>query len=266
MADFVLSPSLGMTRQIEFFSAVVTKKFCRARLLASSGSKYKIYAGRPSQGKVLPSTAIVFPGAAGVLSIGRKRRRVIFREVEDRDLIAKAGRGDVDAFNVLVSRWERRVFTYLVRLVRNREDALDLAQDTFLKAYRGLARLESAERFPQWLFRIAHNEAMSEFRRGKLPLSDEDDFEAAQARLSPAAPRAPGAETGLIIRQALTSLPAEQREAVMLKVNEGFKFEEIAEITGCPVSTVKSRVYAGLEALRRHLEPRQVRAGGGNER
>lgn len=191
---------------------------------------------------------------------------MIFREVEDRDLIAKAGRGDVDAFNVLVSRWEKRVFTYLVRLVRHREDALDLAQDTFLKAYRGLPRLESPERFPQWLFRIAHNEAMSQLRRGKLSLSDEEDLDAAQARTMPAAPRAPGAETSMIVQQALTVLPQEQREAVMLKVHEGFKFEEIAEITGSPVSTVKSRVYAGLDALRRQLEPQPASTGGGKQR
>lgn len=187
---------------------------------------------------------------------------MIFREVEDRDLIQKARRGDVDAFNVLVSRWERRVFTYLVRLVGDREDALDLAQETFLKAYRGLARLDDIERFPQWLFRIAHNQAMSELRKGRLPLSDEDDLEAAHARTAPAAPKAPGAETSLIVRQVLDALPPEQREAVVLKVHEGFKFEEIAEITACPVSTVKSRVYAGLEAMRRHLEPQGVKAGG----
>ena len=191
---------------------------------------------------------------------------MIFREVEDRDLIAKARRGDVDAFNVLVSRWEKRVFTYLVRLVREREDALDLAQETFLKAYRGLVRLDDVERFPQWLFRIAHNEAMSELRRGRLPMSQEEDLEAAHARMGPAVPRAPGAETALIVRQVLDSLPAEQREAVVLKVHEGFKFEEIAEITECPVSTVKSRVYAGLEAMRRQLEPQRVQAGEGKSR
>ena len=61
---------------------------------------------------------------------------MIFREVEDRDLVAKASRGSVDAYNLLVSRWEKRVFNYILRLVRNREDALDLSQDVFLKAYR----------------------------------------------------------------------------------------------------------------------------------
>ena len=63
---------------------------------------------------------------------------MIFREVEDRDLVAKAARGSVDAYNLLVSRWEKRVFNYILRLVRNREDALDLSQDVFLKAYQNL--------------------------------------------------------------------------------------------------------------------------------
>ena len=98
---------------------------------------------------------------------------MIFREVEDRDLVAKARRGNVEAYNVLVSRWERRIFNYLLRLVGDREDALDLAQETFLKAYQSLKRLEDAGRFAPWLFRIAHNEAFSLLRRrrpeGEMP-------------------------------------------------------------------------------------------------
>ena len=67
---------------------------------------------------------------------------MIFREVEDRDLIAQARRDNVEAYNLLVSRWEKRIFNYLLRLVKNREDALDLAQDVFLKAYQNLRKLE----------------------------------------------------------------------------------------------------------------------------
>ncbi len=92
---------------------------------------------------------------------------MIFREVEDRDLIAKARRGHVDAYNVLVSRWEKRVFNYLLRLVRNREDALDLSQDVFLKAYQNLRKLDDPAKFPAWLFRIAHNEAFSLLRKNR---------------------------------------------------------------------------------------------------
>ncbi len=92
---------------------------------------------------------------------------MIFREVEDRDLIAKARQGDVEAYNLLVSRWEKRIFNYLLRLVANREDALDLSQDVFLKTYQNLRKLEDPARFPAWLFRIAHNEAFSLLRRRK---------------------------------------------------------------------------------------------------
>ena len=79
---------------------------------------------------------------------------MIFREVEDRDLIAKARQGDVEAYNLLVSRWEKRIFNYLLRLVSNREDALDLSQETFLKAYQNLRKLDDPARFAAWLFRI----------------------------------------------------------------------------------------------------------------
>jgi RNA polymerase sigma-70 factor (ECF subfamily) len=84
---------------------------------------------------------------------------LIFREAEDRDLIAKARKGNVEAYNLLISRWEKRVFNYLLRLVSNREDALDVSQEVFLKAYQSLPKLDDPDRFGAWLFRIAHNEA-----------------------------------------------------------------------------------------------------------
>ena len=90
---------------------------------------------------------------------------MIFRAVEDADLIQRARHGDVEAYNLLISRWEKRVYNYLLRIVGNREDALDLAQDVFLKAYQNLRKLEEASRFGPWLFRIAHNEAFSMFRK-----------------------------------------------------------------------------------------------------
>ena len=71
----------------------------------------------------------------------------------------------MEAYNLLVSRWEKRVFNYLLRLVRNREDALDVAQDVFLKAYQNLPKLDDPAKFAGWLFRIAHNEAYSLLRK-----------------------------------------------------------------------------------------------------
>jgi RNA polymerase sigma-70 factor (ECF subfamily) len=175
---------------------------------------------------------------------------LIFREVEDRDLIARARRKDVEAFNLLVSRWEKRVFNYLLRLVRGREDALDLSQEAFLKAYQTLAKLDDPERFGPWLFRIAHNEAFSLFRKRR----PEDELPAESAPSRSRLQMYP-AELTVAVERALSRLTDEQREAVILKIYQGFKFEEIAEALGCPVSTVKSRLYTALDVLKEALAP-----------
>ena len=181
--------------------------------------------------------------------------KLIFREVEDRDLVLAARQGDVDAFNRLVSRWEKRVYNYLLRVVKNREDALDLSQETFLKAYRHLPRLEDAARFPQWLFRIAHNEAFSQFRKDR-PETEEEPIDPGGGRaITVAGSAVYPVELELAVESALERLSAEQREAVVLNVYQGFKFEEIAQIQSCPVSTVKSRLYAAFELLKNVLAP-----------
>lgn len=179
---------------------------------------------------------------------------MIFREIEDLDLIAKARRGDVEAYNVLVSRWEKRVFNYLLRLVSNREDALDVSQETFLKAYQNLRKLDDPARFSAWLFRIAHNEAFSLLRRRKpeTELAGEPRPRNTGGRMLPV-------ELSLAVESALKRLNEDQREAVLLKVYQGFKFEEMAEILECPVSTVKSRLYTALDLLKTTLAPTVLR-------
>ena len=174
---------------------------------------------------------------------------MIFREVEDPDLIAKARRGNVEAYNLLVSRWEKRVFNYLLRLVSNREDALDVSQEVFLKAYQSLPKLDDPARFSGWLFRIAHNEAFSLLRR-KRP-----ETELAGEPRPELSPRLLPMELSLAVETALNRLNADQRAAVLLKVYQGFKFEEMAEILECPVSTVKSRLYTALDLLKVTLAP-----------
>jgi len=180
---------------------------------------------------------------------------LIFREVEDRDLILRARRGDVDAYNILVSRWEKRVYNYLLRLVKDREDALDLTQETFLKAYRYLARLEDVDRFSPWLYRIAHNESISMFRRNRLPVDDTEAEQPTSVAVSAGGSTVYPVELALSVQRALESLTPEQREVVVLKVYQGFKFHEIAEIVSCPVSTVKSRLYSAFGALKTTLAP-----------
>lgn len=181
---------------------------------------------------------------------------MIFREVEDRDLVLAARKGDVEAYNRLVSRWEKRVYNYLLRMVRDREDALDLTQETFLKAYRYLARLEDVDCFRHWLFRIAHNEAFSQFRVQKWDPEEEALADRGGGHAIPVAGSTVyPLELELTVGSALEQLKPEQREAVVLKVYHGFKFDEIARIQSCPVSTVKSRLYAAFELLKEALAP-----------
>jgi RNA polymerase sigma-70 factor (ECF subfamily) len=181
---------------------------------------------------------------------------LIFRAVEDTDLIRQAARGGVEAYNLLVSRWEKRVYNYLLRIVGNREDALDLAQDVFLKAYQNLRKLDDPQRFAPWLYRIAHNEAYSMFRKRK-PESDVDGLEPEGTGngITVGGSSVFPIELSLAVASALGRLSPDQREAVVLKIYQGFKFDEMAEILSCPVSTVKSRLYTAIELLKAELAP-----------
>jgi len=166
----------------------------------------------------------------------------------------------VEAYNLLVSRWEKRVFQYVARLLKNREDALDITQDVFLKAYQNLAKLDDPGRWAAWLFRIAHNEAYSLLRKVRP-----DEYElAVEPASGEAASRLFPIELSLAVESALDRLTPDHREAVVLKIYQGFKFEEMAEILDAPVSTVKSRVYAAMDQLKNTLAPleRQLSRGG----
>ena len=185
---------------------------------------------------------------------------MIFRAVEDADLIRQATRGNVESFNLLVSRWEKRVYNYLLRITANREDALDLTQDAFLKAYQNLRKLDDPGRFAPWLYRIAHNEAYSMFRKRKPETDvDEIELEATETKITVGGSSVFPIELSLAVASALDRLSAGQREAVVLKIYQGFKFEEMAEILSCPVSTIKSRLYTALELLKIELAPMKAR-------
>jgi RNA polymerase sigma-70 factor (ECF subfamily) len=181
------------------------------------------------------------------------------RGAEDADLIARVRKGDVEGFNLLVSRWEKRVFNYLLRLTGNPDDSMDLSQDVFLKAYQNIRKLDDTARFGPWLFRIAHNEAYSGFRK-KRPEVAAPEFEKQGSEAKDSffdRQIAPGIaiDLSLAVSGALDRLSPEQREAVVLKIYQGFKFDEMAEILECPVSTIKSRLYTAFELLKTELAP-----------
>ena len=177
-----------------------------------------------------------------------------------------AARGDEAAFRELVERWERRVLAFLYRSLGSREDAADLAQETFLRLYQAAPGYAPRGRFAPFLFRIAGNLARNEIRRravrrifsrGGREVDPDEVVAQAEApvghRPDVAWIRGRDAER---VRRALLDLPERQRIAVTLKRFEGFTQEEIAESMGISVSAVESLLVRGMAALRRSLAGR----------
>jgi len=189
--------------------------------------------------------------------------------LSDRDLVQKVVGGEGHAFNLLVARWDKKLFNFAYRLTGNREDAFDVCQDSFIRAYEQIRQLKDPDKFPQWLFRIARNCCISHHRSERnIPrhegLGGEEDQVDIEHLLSDHSAiwvdngrRFEHSELRLIVEKALNYLPFEQRETVILKVYDGLKFSEIAEIADCPVSTVKSRLYLGLSQLKKILNDNQ---------
>ena len=164
------------------------------------------------------------------------------KPVDDRKIIERVLKGDTDAFNLLVRQWEKPIYNFIVRMIGDRDEAMDLCQDAFMKAYRELGTLKDLDRFSAWLYRIAHNTCFSKLRKdqGKTFVELQPETRASSSPI----------ESRLAVEKALQHLPEDQREVVVLKVFQNLKFEEIAAIQSAPVSTVKSRLYMGFEKLR----------------
>lgn len=178
-------------------------------------------------------------------------------DCSDATLVARAQAGSAEAFNVLVRRWEQKIYSHLAHLTGRADEAFDLCQEVFVSAYTHLGQLRDPERFSPWLFQIAHSAAYSYFRRvhdaGPELTDGMQVSEPSRMRLANGTVLE-RPEAKLLVEKLLAMLTFEQREAIILKVYGGFNFEQIAEIQNCPLSTVKTRVYSGLEQLKRLLE------------
>ncbi|HEX5436516.1 MAG TPA: RNA polymerase sigma factor [Gemmatimonadaceae bacterium] len=171
----------------------------------------------------------------------------------DAAVVRRVLAGDVEAFALLVDRYYDRYARYATHMLGSREDAEEVLQDAFLRAYRSLARYEERERFAAWLFRIVMNQCRTVVaRRRKRELSLPD-----WALLAPAAGAAVQPAEQCLLREelahALAQLQPEQREAVLLKYTEEFTYEEMATITGTRVSALKMRVKRACDRLRELL-------------
>jgi RNA polymerase sigma-70 factor (ECF subfamily) len=179
----------------------------------------------------------------------------------DEELVAAVQAGDVSAFDVLVSRWDRKIRGAAFRVLRSDEDARDVSQEAFLKAFRGLKSFKQEARFSSWLYQIAMNLCRDRLRRrkGRNHLSLDDVREHAEPALREGPVALAALETRDVARAvtaAVDALSEDHREVVVLKEYEGLTFPEIAEILGLPLSTVKTRLYRALGQLRVELERR----------
>ena len=183
---------------------------------------------------------------------------------EEAELIARTLAGDDGAFAELVEPYEAKVYNLAFRMCANREDAFDLAQESFLKAYRSLARFKGKASFSTWLYRIASNTCLDQRRRVKRTgpqVSLDDPIETASGTLQREVADntfepeqlALRAEVGSEIRAAVAQLPPDHRMAILLREFQQLSYEEIAQAMGCSMGTVKSRINRARTALRDRL-------------
>jgi RNA polymerase sigma-70 factor (ECF subfamily) len=178
----------------------------------------------------------------------------------DEELVARSIGGDNDSFNELILRWERPIFALAYRTIGREEDARDVCQETFLRAFRGLPGFRGQAKFSSWLYRIALNLCRDWVRREvRTPVvqapEDIDLMDlAVQAEPSESIEDLVARKDATrAVERAMALLPEEQRTAIVLKEYHGLTFQEIADLVGCPLSTVKTRLYQGLAVLRREL-------------
>ncbi|HAT52177.1 MAG: RNA polymerase sigma factor RpoE [Betaproteobacteria bacterium] len=184
---------------------------------------------------------------------------------KDHSLVQRVQRGDKVAFEMLFTKYQRRVSRLVSRFVRSDAEVEDIVQESFIKAYRALGSFRGDSAFYTWLYRIAVNTAKNYLvAASKRPISltqfeknDDDDFEEDHFMSDAATP-----ESELITKQiaetvnkTMNELPADLREAIMLREIEGMSYEDIADSMGCPIGTVRSRIFRAREAISQKIKP-----------
>jgi len=186
------------------------------------------------------------------------------RKSSDQALVERVQRGDKAAFDLLVSRYQHKVVKLIMRYVRDQAEALDVAQEAFLKAYRAIPRFRGESAFYTWLYRISINTAKNYLVAARrrpldydLDLQDPEQYDM-HARLKDVeTPEGMllSEEIREAVNQAIEALPEDLRTAIMLRELEGMSYEEIATAMECPVGTVRSRIFRAREAIDKRLKP-----------
>ena len=195
------------------------------------------------------------------ISIHLIQARSMYKDLADEQLVELAVASDPDAFGEIVRRWERKIFALCFGMLTREDEARDAAQETFIAAYKNLGRFRGEARVSSWLHRIAVNQCLTVKRRAKTRPEEQIDDEngesdrifLAPARMSPGKD-AEQAERLNAVRQAVSALPVDLRQVVVMKEFEEMTFQEISDTLDIPLSTVKSRLYTALKQLRMRLE------------
>ena len=185
----------------------------------------------------------------------------------DAPLVERAVAGDHKAFELLVIKYQRRIQRLIGRMVRDVDLVEDIAQETFIRAYRALAQFRGDAQFYTWLYRIAVNTAkksLMDLKRNPTvsenSFKSDDDDETSPVENELTTSETPDAvlaskEIAQIINSALEALPEELRQAITLREIEGLSYEEISEVMNCPIGTVRSRIFRAREAISQKVKP-----------
>ncbi len=182
----------------------------------------------------------------------------------DRELVERVQRGDKAAFDLLVRKYQHRLVKLISRYVRDQAEVMDVAQESFIKAYRALPRFRGDSAFYTWLYRIAINTAKNHIvaQSRRPPDTDLDAADAEQyadgsdlQELATPERIALRDEIQAAVAGAIDDLPEDLRVAITLRELDGLSYEEIAQTMECPIGTVRSRIFRAREAINRRLEP-----------
>jgi len=185
----------------------------------------------------------------------------------DAMLVERAVAGDQKAYELLVIKYQRRIQRLIGRMVRDVDLVEDIAQETFIRAYRALAQFRGDAQFYTWLYRIAVNtakKALMELKRdptvseNSFKSSDDDETSPLENELtSSETPEAllASKEIAAMVNAAMEALPEELRQAITLREIEGLSYEEISEVMSCPIGTVRSRIFRAREAISEKVKP-----------
>ena len=188
----------------------------------------------------------------------------------DQQLVQRAQRGDLRAFDLLVLKYQGRIAALVSRYVSDAGEVEDVTQEAFIKAYRALGKFRGDSAFYTWLYRIAANAAKNHLvAKGRRPgadatIEDAEGFDESGLLSESASPEAlaMGGELAEVVEFALNALPDELKAALMLREFDGLSYDDIADVLGCPVGTVRSRIFRAREAIDQRVKE-QISGGSG---